>query len=258
MTDRAAEPYYEGGGVTLYHGDCREVLPGLGVVDLVLTDPPYGKGYHDGGVGESPLGATARGGRIGPRREIRTDGKNWAPIKGDAKPDTTIVPPLACLTKEGGAVYLFSQWMVAETWRQAMRDAGLRVRNQIVWVKPHHGAGDLQTCYGPRHEVVLFGAHGRHLLRGRREGDVWVQPGGSVRANRWHPTEKPEGLCRWLIGKSSDAGDLVLDPFAGSGTTLLAAKEMGRRAIGIEIEERFCEAAAERLSQEVLPLWGRP
>lgn len=88
-------------------------------------------------------------------------------------------------------------------------------------------------------------------------GDVWrdAKPGmGFLHHLRLHPNEKPESLMARLILLCSDAGQLILDSFAGSGTTLLAAKKLGRRAIGIEIEERYCEIAARRLAQQVLPL----
>ncbi|MBC8424391.1 site-specific DNA-methyltransferase [bacterium] len=228
-------PYYEDGAVRLCLGDCREILPALPAVDLVLTDPPYGKGYHEGdsGWGSPWTGQT---------------------IRNDAAPDTGAVGAVFALLRPGGACYVFSQWMVEAAWIAALQDAGASVRNRLVWAKPFHTAGDLRTTYGPQHESIIYASNGRHELRGRRDGDVWLEPrsGGCCRSGKQHPTEKPIPLLSWLIGKSSDPGAMVLDPFAGSGTTLRAAKDLGRKAIGIEIEERYAEIAAKRMAQEVL------
>jgi len=238
-------PYYQDDAVTIYHGDCREILPTLEPVDLVLTDPPFGKGYHDGGV------SNLKSEKWESSRETVT----WSAIEGDRKPDTSSLLELFRLLREGGCCYLFSQWMVEPAWLAALDDAGFSVRNRLVWVKPNQTSGDLKTTYGPQHETIYYATKGRHELRGRRDGDVWVESFGSdgcFRKGKQHPTEKPIPLLSWLVSKSSDVGALVLDPFAGSGTTLRAAKDLGRKAIGIEIEERYCEIAAKRMAQEVL------
>ena len=94
---------------------------------------------------------------------------------------------------------------------------------------------------------------GAALIRGKRDGSVW-SIGKVFAGSMTHPTEKPVDICVMVIRKFSDQGNIVLDPFMGSGTTLRAAKDLGRKAIGIEIEERYAEIAAKRLEQEILPL----
>ena len=242
--------------VRLLCGDCLEILPTLEAssVDAVVTDPPYGKSFHDGGIGGIPSRKWAK--PTPPRFAGRR-------IKGDAKPDIRAIGETAKLLVGGGACYLFTQWMVESAWVEALRASGLTVRNHLVWVKPFHGAGDLRTTFGPQHEIVLYAANGRHELRGRRDGDVWLETVGSdgcFRKGREHPTQKPVDLCRWLIEKSTDPGDTVLDPFMGSGTTGVACVQTGRNFIGIEVCEEYFKIAERRIAeaqlQMRLPLGG--
>lgn len=231
--------------VKVIEGDALEVLRWLpdGVFDAVVTDPPYGKSYHSGGVSALPSQRWTN------PKLCQWDGVT---ILGDKTPDTRATTDSFRVTRNGGACYVFSQWMVEEVWVKALRDAGFTVRNRLVWVKPFHTAGDLQTTYGPRHESVLFAAKGRHLLREGRDGDVWVEPigdNGCFRKGKLHPTEKPVKLLRHLIRKSTEPGDLILDPFVGSGTTLVAAALEGRRAIGIEREPHYCAIVRRRIDE---------
>lgn len=236
--------------VELYCGDCLEILPTLAGIDAVVTDPPYGKGFHDGGLGGIPSSKWAK--PTPPRFA-------GAQIRGDAEPDTRAIGEIAKLLADGGACYLFAQWMVESAWIEALGASGLTVRNHLIWVKPFHGAGDLRTTFGPQHEIVLYATNGRHELRGRRDGDVWLEPvgpNGCFRKGREHPTQKPVDLCRWLIEKSTDPGATVLDPFMGSGTTGVACVQTGRSFIGIEIDPTYFEIAQRRIrdAQAQLPL----
>jgi site-specific DNA-methyltransferase (adenine-specific) len=147
----------------------------------------------------------------------------------------------------GGACYVFCTWDTLEEWRQELLKAGLRVRSCVVWDKVRHGLADLKTCWAPRHEMILFAANGRHELIGRRPVDV-LREQRVTPVSLCHPYQKPVALiCRVLEASRGT----VLDPFMGSGTTLVAAKKLNRRAIGIEMEERYCEIAAKRLEQGV-------
>ncbi len=230
-------PYYERDGITIYHGDCREILPGLesGSVDLVLTDPPYGVGY-----------VTARRSRSDPLVSA---------IAGDDSLNAVrdVMPLLDRLLATDRHAYLFASPMrlgetaevVGEWWA---------IKNLLVWDKGNSGTvGDLEAGYGVNWEAIIYAAKGRRPLQGRRPRCVYRYDWAGTR-DPVHPTVKPVGLCSWLISKSAHPGETVLDPFCGSGTTLRAAKDLGRRAIGIEIEERYCEIAARRLAQDVLPL----
>jgi DNA modification methylase len=203
-------PYFDDGSCVIYHGDARDVLPGL-QADVLVTDPPYGVSYSSGWDNKF--------------RDVR--------IAGD---ETTEA-------RDG----VLRQWgerpaLVFGTWKQP-RPASTRA--VLIWDKGTVGMGDLSIPWFPcTEEVYVLGAG----WAGTRTTAVlrhWVR-------NTLHPTEKPLELMLALIVKCPPG--IILDPFMGSGTTLRAAKDLGRKAIGIEIEERYCEIAARRLSQQVLPL----
>lgn len=218
------KPYYEDGSVTIYHGDCREVwgaaVPALGPSATLVTDPPYGYAH-----------SSAWAGRF-----------KDAPIANDA--DESLRD--WALTQWNGPAIVFGSW-------KSTRPTG--ARTALVWDKgPASGMGDLSLPWKPSWEVIFVigsgfvGARDEGVLRGHTVV-TW-----SGRADqRQHPNEKPTSLLRALILKCPERGS-VFDPFMGSGTTLRAAKDLGRKAIGIEIEERYCEIAAKRLSQETLGL----
>jgi DNA modification methylase len=208
-------PYYQDDLVTIYHGDAYAVVSTLAVPDLVCTDPPYGIGWR-------------------PRVNHRD-----SPWRDDARP---MIAPLLVGRRNvvWGGNYFAPQLPVSEAW--------------LVWVKRPAGYDfDNDTRSYATCEIAWsdFGGKPRTLHHtwdgGLRAGD---------RSNREfsHPAQKPVELMRWCIGLAPNLPTVVLDPFAGSGATLVAAKSMGRRAIGIEIEERYCEIAARRCSQDVLGL----
>lgn len=219
------DPYYDEDGITIYHGDCREILPELAPVDLVLTDPPYGITYVSNmavGKGTQPL--TNDGTRVSLRMYrsvipmLRTNHLLWF-TRWDAWPDV---------------------WELLAPW--------FPMRGLLVWDKGHPGMGDL-AHWGTSYELIASSGNGRII--GKRDGSILRFP-PVPSGNRKHPTEKPMALLRYLIEKLD--AYTVLDPFAGSGTMLQAAKALGRRAIGIEIEEKYCEIAVQRLAQGVLAL----
>jgi len=224
------EPYYEHAGIVIYHGDCREVLPGLEQVDLVLTDPPYTQRVSDG----------ARTNRFDCSKSFITfDG-----IDG-------LEPWIA-----RSAIEKSKRWAIAfcafEQLGTYAKEAGNNWVRSGVWVKPDatpQFTGDRPAMCGEA-LAIMHNSDTKKRWNGRGGKAVWYH--GFERNRRGHPTPKPEPLMRELVSLFSDADDLVLDFFMGSGTTLRAAKDLGRRAIGIELEERYCEIAAKRLSQEVL------
>jgi site-specific DNA-methyltransferase (adenine-specific) len=214
-------PYYSHAGIEIYHGDCREVMPGLGPVDAVITDPPYGIAVKSHGHWFVNAAAIAGDESMGVGQ--------WAidavrPLK----------TPLCVFASP------YKPW--PGEWR-----------NVLAWDKGEHVGigGDRETCW--KRTVELIQIANNKPLPGKRDGAVLrfnaVSPPPSG-----HVAEKPVELMRYLVGKLSSPGDTILDPFMGSGTTLVAAKQLGRKAIGIEIEERYCEISARRLAQEVLPL----
>lgn len=210
-------PYYQDDYATIYHGDCRDVLPCLEPVDLVLTDPPYGIAYS------SNHGASWEG------QQINGDGDT---ALRDFVLSFYASLPIAC----------FGTW-------KAPRPQNIRA--VLIWDKgPAFGMGDLQFPWKPSFEEVYIFGDG---WTGRRDEGVikghiqvsWESKG------RKHPNQKPVSLLKYLISRQPKA-QIVLDPFMGSGTTLRAAKDLGIKSIGIEICEAYCEIAVKRLRQESL------
>lgn len=229
------KPYYDEGGIAIYHGDCRDVLPHLAPesVDLLLSDPPYGMQFASGQRVVTQLAnVKADGARQGMRLVRQMLMEAMPALKADAH------------------AYLMCHF---ESWPDFYDAVSsyLPIRNAIIWWKNRGGMGDCEMEYARDYEVLLYAALGRRPLAGRRDGSVLanIPPAGN---DRKHPTEKPVELMSRLIGKSCPVGGLVCDPFMGVGPTLQAALESGRRAIGIEIEEQYCEHAAKRLRQGVL------
>lgn len=213
------KPYYSHAGVTIYHGDCHEIVPTLGFDGLVLTDPPYGIDH--------PTDYHARG------RSKLARCRDYPKVAGDSEP----FDPRWLLTVGAGRVIWGGNWFA---------DKLPPVGGWLVWDKERPDDLDQATC-----ELAWS-----DCVRGvRRFRFLW---NGMIRAGAdtlYHPTQKPEAVMRWAIGlRWMSRFGSVLDPYMGSGTTLVAAKALGRRAIGVELEEAYCEIAARRLAQEVLPL----
>jgi len=218
---RGVKPYYEHGGVTLYHGDCREILPALDLAGIgtLVTDPPYGIDYESGSA--------------------RIEG-NARSIVNDA--NTNVRDAVLQAWGERPAL-VFGSWKVA-------RPAG--TRGVLVWDKGGAlGMGDLSLPWKFDHEEIYVIGRG---FTGRRNCGSVIRCPPVQSVGRAHPNEKPVRLLLALVAKCAPGG--IVDPCAGVGPSLQAAKNLGRRAIGIEIEERYCEIAAKRLAQEVLPLGG--
>lgn len=213
-------PYYADDAVTIYHGDCREILPTL-AADVLVTDPPYGM------------------------RMRRTHGGSWHGTTVDGDSDTGLRDEV--LEAWTGPAIVFGTW-------KAPRPN--RVREVLVWDKViSTGLGDLGIPWRPSWEEIYVIGEG---FSGRRSHGV-LRYGIPTLAQerRDHPTPKPVLLMRELIGKCPPG--VILDPFAGSGSTLVAAKSLGRKAIGIEIDGDYCATAARRCAstigvQEVLGL----
>jgi len=233
-------PYYDDGQIQIWNADCRDILPTLeaGSVDLVLTDPPYGIEYQSSRK-------TQLNGQ--PRQHENTFG----PDEFDAR---WIKPAIDALADDRCA-FVFTRWDVLPEWRSALECAGLVIAQRLIWDKAHFKMGDLRY-YGSQTEDVLFCRKGSpSLMWPKRIGNLFRYSSAFLpEGQEDHPTQKPEALMRQFIAHTTNPGDLILDPFMGSGTTLRAAKDLGRRAIGIELEEKYCEIAVKRLAQQVLPL----
>lgn len=243
-------PYYDDGTCVIYHGDCRGILP-IFAADAVVTDPPYGTGWY-------PTDKAV----LSPEM-LRNLANHPVALFG--------YPERLCALLAAAGL-MPSEWLTWWPTNGACRGfnlAGLRNESEHVAIIGRHRFAELRQPRTASSRRVLAadyrkadGSAGRGMDThgepdSRRLGDVWTDaaPGlGFLASHRQHPNEKPMTLmCRLVDGMSSH-GQTILDPFMGSGTTLRAAKDLGRRAIGIEIEERYCEIAAKRLSQEVLAL----
>jgi hypothetical protein len=213
------EPYYQDDSCTIYHADCREVLPHL-QADVMVTDPPYGIAYASGQIGLSW----------------------WHGEMIACDEDTRVRDEVLAWWGERPA-------LVFGTWKMP-RPAATRM--VLIWDKgPALGMGALDLPWKPSWEEIYVIGKGFHGYRGG--GVLQFAPVQSMAYNgRCHPNEKPNKLLKELVGKCP--GATILDPFMGSGSTLRATKDLGRKAIGVELEERYCEIAAKRLSQMVLPL----
>jgi len=215
------KPYYQDSAVTIYHGDCREIVPQLGRFDLLLTDPPYGMNYK-------------------PERKRKPKGKWFVSNKEavfDDDKDFDAVPFLPLSNKHvfwganwfSGSLPKSGGWLIWDKRRQGT-------------VNPEFIASDCELAWSNLlGRTKIFS----HLWAGlTRDSEI---------GRHYHPTQKPIALMSWCITLAGDV-QTVLDPFMGSGTTLRAAKDLNRQAIGIELEEKYCEIAASRMSQEVLAL----
>jgi len=222
------EPYYQDDRVTLYHGDCREITEWL-AADVLVTDPPYGIQHSAHGDNAPAIAGESRTGRS----SLRVLTSEHVDVRDAALRAWGDRPAL-----------VFGHWRAPRPERTMMR---------LIWDKRIIGMGGVGAWRPADEEIYL-------LNWPNPRGGSSDQPSvirfdanrGSARED--HPTPKPVGLMEYLIARSP--GVTVADPFAGSGSTLVAAKQLGRHAIGVELEERYCEVIAKRLAQDVLDFGG--
>jgi DNA modification methylase len=243
--------YYEDDVVRLYHADADDALVFSIVpdtIDLILTDPPYNVSDRNGRE-RTTVGTLKR--KDGTSREVV---RNFGAWDYEWTPEPFLAETCRLLREGGGLVAFTSEFLFA-----SYLASGLDHRSLIYWRKVNPAPG-FKRLYMRAVEMAVW----------QTKGSGWTFNGGGAVANvyegpilsgfstvnnaepRVHPTQKPLWLMKRLLNTHTDVGDLVVDPFMGSGTTLEAAKQLGRRAIGIEADERYCEAAAKRLAQQTL------
>lgn len=221
------KPYAEGLNWKIFCGDCREVIPALEEIEvpgkvchITLTDPPYGIEYLSTHYKHgNPFG------RIEQDNVYPVDVVQW------------------CLDLTANAAFFMMGWQTLSDYTSLPRP-----QNLIVWAKNNWGTGNLVHGYGPRWEAIAFyPLEGHEFINGRPNDVVFadrVPP-----TDRMHPTEKPVALMSQIL--QHNKGRVVFDPFMGVGSTLVAALELGRYAIGVDIKEEYCEKAAARCEQEI-------
>jgi len=251
-------PYYERDGITIYHADCRDILPMLGPVDHIITDPPFARDVYQR-LGASNLTEQAGNkGRVGSRINHQYSSISIERLAAGAigyidEMLEGVASEIARLTTRWAIV--FSDVETCHRWREALTgDGQMRYVRTGAWVKtdpmPQFSGDRPAVGFEP---CTIVHANGPMHWNGGGNAATWTY--GTVKTDRPdHPCPKPLPLMRELVQLFSDPSELILDPFMGSGTTLRAAKDLGRRAIGIEIEEKYCEIAVKRLAQEVLAL----
>lgn len=237
-------PYYQDQNVTLYHGDTLRVLPQLRghlTVDAVITDPPYSSGgLHSGAKKRSTRS-----------KYLGDDAKATQPeFEGDSKDQraNTLwtsywLADSKTLAKPGAIIGLFTDWRQLPTMTDSLQMANVIWRGVFPWSKPN--GRRTQGRLANTAEYFVWGTNGaRALEQGATLAGHWVQ--NNVNRDKLHQTQKPLELMEYLC-ETAAPGQTILDPFAGSGTTLLAAANTGRKAVGVEMSEEYCEIIAKRL-----------
>lgn len=215
----------------LYLGDCLEVMKTFPdkSIELIICDVPYGMEYQ-----------SAR----------RTDSPQFDKIQNDNNIDwfKPFIEKCYKILKDNTHIYIFCNDYSISDFRKEMELAGFNVKRTLVWVKNNHTSGDLEGDYGNKTEFILYAQKGRRFLNGNRDTNVLNFDRVS---SLEHPTQKPINLLQYLIEKSSNENDLVLDPMCGSGSTCVASFNAKRKFIGIEINEKYYEIAKKRLYGEL-------
>jgi len=228
-------PFYGDDWVCILKGDCRDILPELpdNSADFVLTDPPYGIGFHSG------------------HREVTY----FDPVLNDDKFPRQLLNDMLfdCYSKlkQETAICVFTQYQVYHKLLPLVSDI-FSFKNLLVWVKNvGTGSGDIEGNFDNKYELIVFATKGDFEIHGTRPTNVITASRVDVNS-MVHPTQKPAELISKLILPTTEVNDTILDPFLGSGTTAYCAKKLNRKCIGIEIEEKYCEIAANRCRQTVM------
>jgi DNA modification methylase len=221
----------------IWNGDSTKLAADLpDGINCVITDPPYGVDFQSNNA-KTAVGAAKN-------RKIANDSDLDAAIETFHSVMRHLVPKLA----DEAELYFFTSWDVYPSWAEAVDGwGGIDYKMMLIWQKGYPGLGDLDCNWGCGHELILYCKKGRRQLPYRRQGILAfdkVPSGQNI-----HPTEKPVGLLEELIKMSTNEGDLIVDPFAGSGSTIWAAQRLNRNAIGIEIDPQHAANASERLTE---------
>lgn len=237
--------YYEADGITLYHGDALTILPTLTGIGAVVTDPPYSSGGQYRGDRTQPTGA----------KYVNSDTFAYRPgFSGDNRDQRAYLAwssmwmgAARAVSEPGAPLCVFTDWRQLPTTTDAVQCGGWVWRNLAVWHKP--GVRMQRGRFSASAEYVVYATNGPAADGQASPQNVLQHP--PAPQNKQHIAEKPLGVMRWILGVAP-ARAVVLDPFSGSGSTLLAARELGLQAVGIELDEGACELTVLRLAQGML------
>ena len=210
--------------IDLKHGDCLELMKDIpdGSVDMVLTDPPYGMNFQSNY-------------RKNKHEVIENDSNlDWI---------SDFVSEIYRVSADNSAHYIFCSWHNIDIFKQEF-EKKFRIKNILTWVKNNTSMGDLKGDFAPRTEFILFMHKGRQLIRGKRDSNVLEF---KRTRNELHPSQKPVDMLEYMIEKFSDSGNLIVDPFMGSGSTGVACVNTNRKFIGIEKVDKYFEIAEKRI-----------
>ena len=221
------KPYFENELVSLYHGDCLEITEWLHA-DVLVTDPPYGTKNE-----------SRKGSYLGAGSQIR----RFNPIANDQNAEA-----------RDSVLYLWGEKpaIVFGTWRIPRPQ---NTQHRLIWHKKGQAPGPTNSSFMLQdEEIYVLGKGFISTSPPMRSVVTTSEPRSIEVAKIGHPTPKPIGLMETLIARCPDG--IIADPFAGSGATLVAARNLGRKVIGVELEEKYCELIANRLSQEAFDFGG--
>lgn len=227
--------YYEDESVKIYHGNCFDVMPELNGFNAVITDPPY------------MFGAASVSGTANSKVSRFTDILNQSYFYREI-----IEVSKKCLVNDS-AIWMFINWRSIPVIMKAVSDFGANIESLLVWDKEWIGPGG-SVGLRPSYEMAALIPFGNFAIPNRGLPDIWRCKWSSTKPNG-HPSEKPEDLLAKMVYETPG---IILDPFLGSGTTLAAAKRIQRKAVGIEVDERYCEMAANRCRQTNLFTFKNP
>lgn len=220
----------------ILHGDARDLGGRIDrPINAIVTDPPFGVNFVSNSV----------------RRQH--DSRKFArAIDADESPEKAtllfrqVMKPLLPMCAEQCELYVFTSWQVLDVWMPLVRRIpDFELKQMLIWEKGYPGMGDVEANWGCGHEIILYLKKGRRPVPYRRSGILHVERLATKK--NIHPTEKPVQLLEILIEMSTDKGDFVVDPFSGSGSTSVAARNLGRDSLAFEVDEEYVKAGRARL-----------
>jgi len=228
--------------IEIRQGDATDLVHDLpDGIDCIITDPPYGIAYWSRQA-QTPLG--------------RRFARSHEGIKGDSNVEgalalfVDVMKPLAAKTTDECEAYIFTRWDILDVWVEACRTVmpEFKYKMLLVWDKGMIGQGDIDGSWGCGHELIMYWKKGRRDINYKRSAVLYYENVASI--HKIHPMEKPVALLEELIKVSTAPGALVVDPFAGSGSTIVAAQRTGRSGIGLELDPEFVKRSRLRLAEE--------